>query len=78
MISRRRFTTGVVIALTPLGATASAQEYKAQQASKVYRIGVLGLGQVTSETTGPQPQSRWVKALFDGLRERGTCTEHSS
>jgi putative ABC transport system substrate-binding protein len=44
---------------------------EAQQASKVYRIGVLGLGQVTSEMTGPQPQSRWVKALLDGLRERG-------
>jgi len=43
----------------------------AQQASKVYRIGVLGLGQVTSQMTGPEPQSRWVKALLDGLRERG-------
>jgi putative ABC transport system substrate-binding protein len=42
-----------------------------QQTSKVYRIGVLGLGQVTSEMTGPQPKSRWVKALLDGLRERG-------
>ena len=30
MIPRRRFITGVVIALTPLGATASAQEYKAR------------------------------------------------
>jgi putative ABC transport system substrate-binding protein len=28
--------------VTPLGATASAQEYKAQQAMKVYRVGVLG------------------------------------
>jgi len=42
-----------------------------QQASKVYRIGVLGLGQVTSEMTGPQPQSPWVKTLLDGLREHG-------
>ena len=42
MISRRRFITGVVLAVTPLGATASAQEYKAQQAGKVYRIGYLG------------------------------------
>jgi len=41
MISRRRFTAGVAIALTPLGARASAQEYKAQHAGKVYRIGVL-------------------------------------
>jgi dienelactone hydrolase len=30
VISRRRFITDFVIALTPLGATASAQEYKAQ------------------------------------------------
>ena len=37
VISRRRFITGSVIALTPLGATASAQEYKAQQAVKVHR-----------------------------------------
>src|SRR5215469_144537 len=42
-----------------------------QQTSKVYRIGVLGLGQVTSKMTGPQPQSPWVKALLDGLREHG-------
>ena len=39
MISRRRFITGFVIALTPLGATATAQEYKAQPAGKVVRIG---------------------------------------
>jgi putative ABC transport system substrate-binding protein len=39
--SRRRFITDFVIALMPLGATASAQEYKAQQAGKVYRIGIL-------------------------------------
>jgi putative ABC transport system substrate-binding protein len=43
----------------------------AQQASKVYRIGVLGLGQETSKMTGPQPQSPSVKAPLDGLRQRG-------
>lgn len=41
MISRRRFITGFVIALTPLGATATAQEYKAQQAGAAARIRVL-------------------------------------
>jgi putative ABC transport system substrate-binding protein len=41
MISRRRFTAGVAIALTPLGARASAQEYKAQQAKRLPRIGIL-------------------------------------
>jgi hypothetical protein len=30
-MSRRRFITGVVLAVTPLDAPASAQEYKAQQ-----------------------------------------------
>ena len=41
MISRRRFLTGGAIALAPIGAAAHAQEYKAQQAGKVYRIGML-------------------------------------
>ena len=41
MISRRRFTAGVAIALTPLGARASAQEYKAQQIGKTWRVGIL-------------------------------------
>jgi putative ABC transport system substrate-binding protein len=62
MISRRRFTAGVAIALTPLGARASAQEYKAQQAGKVYRIGFL--------RPGPPPKN-FVEAFQQGLRERG-------
>ena len=61
MISRRRFTTGVVIALTPLGSTASAQEYKAQQA-RVYHIGVVLHG-------GPYYEA--LDGLRDGLRELG-------
>jgi len=40
-MSRRRFIAGVVLAATPLGATASAQEYKAQPATKVWRIEYL-------------------------------------
>lgn len=40
MISRRRFITGFVIALTPLGATATAQEYKAQQGGNEARRAV--------------------------------------
>jgi len=65
-MDRRTFLAAVAGALlaTPLAA-------EAQQTSKVYRIGVLGLGQVTSAMTGPQPKSVWVKALLDGLRERG-------
>jgi len=41
VISRRRFLTGAAIALAPMGATAYAQEYKAQQPTKVPRIGYL-------------------------------------
>ena len=66
MISRRRFTTGVVIALTPLGATASAQEYKAQPAAKVYRIGLLG----GSSPTSPEASHVWA-GFFQGLRQLG-------
>jgi putative ABC transport system substrate-binding protein len=65
-VDRRTFLagTGAVLLAAPLAA-------EAQQASKVYRIGVLGLGQETSKMTGPQPQSPSVKALLDGLRQRG-------
>jgi putative ABC transport system substrate-binding protein len=44
VISRRRFLTGFVIALAPLGGAAHAQEYKAQPAGEVRRIGVLSPG----------------------------------
>ena len=37
MISRRRFIAGVVLAATPLDATSSAQEYKAQQTGRPVR-----------------------------------------
>jgi len=65
-MNRRAFLTGLTG-----GLLAAPLIGGAQQASNVYRIGVLGLGQVTSHMTGPQPQSRWVKALLDGLHERG-------
>ena len=55
MISRRRFTAGVAIALTPLGARASAQEYKAQQAGKVARIGILSPGGVPDLSVATTP-----------------------
>jgi putative ABC transport system substrate-binding protein len=42
-MSRRRFIAGVVLAMTPLDAPASAQEYKAQPAT-ITRVGVLLLG----------------------------------
>jgi putative tryptophan/tyrosine transport system substrate-binding protein len=58
VITRRRFLTGSVITLTPIGAPASAQEYKA---GKMYRIGFL------AGTTVPD----LAEALRLGLRERG-------
>ena len=64
MISRRRFTTGLVIALTPLGSTASAQEYKAQQGVKVYRIGFLSLASASD-------YAALLQAFRQGLRDLG-------
>jgi putative tryptophan/tyrosine transport system substrate-binding protein len=61
VISRRRFLTGFVIALSPLGSTASAQEYKA---GKVYRIGVL-------ERTSLTLNAANFDAFREGLRELG-------
>jgi putative tryptophan/tyrosine transport system substrate-binding protein len=42
----------------------------AQAARKVYRIGILGLGQ-TSRIVGPQPQSSDINAFMRGLRDLG-------
>jgi len=64
MISRRRFITGFVIALTPLAATASAQEYKAQQvAAKAPRIGFLALS--------PDANPHLRRAFLQGLHDLG-------
>jgi hypothetical protein len=63
VISRRRFITGLVIALTPPGATARAQEYKAQQAAKVARIGWR------AGNLAPSPQL--PEAFRQGLRDLG-------
>ena len=64
MKSRRRFITDFVIALMPLGTTASAQEYKAQQAEKLYRIGML-------ERTSPAVNAVNLEGFRRGLRELG-------
>jgi putative ABC transport system substrate-binding protein len=65
VISRRRFLTGVAIALAPMGAAAHAQEYKAQQAGKVYRIGLL-------DYSAPDPARQpWWIAFRQQMREFG-------
>jgi ABC-type uncharacterized transport system substrate-binding protein len=61
VISRRRFLTGVVMALAPLGAAADAQEHKA---GKVYQIGFLGGGSASGYATH-------VAALRLGLQDHG-------
>jgi putative ABC transport system substrate-binding protein len=57
VITRRRFLTGSVITLTPIGATASAQEYKA---GKVSRIGVL-----TNYPSSPSRFSTFIMTMRD-------------
>jgi putative ABC transport system substrate-binding protein len=64
VISRRRFLTGVAIALAPIGATAHAQQYKAQQTGKVYRIGFLGNSTAALE-------ANLVGPFREGLRDLG-------
>ena len=71
MISRRRFITGFVIALTPLGATATAQEYKAQPARTVYRVGLIFPSPPVSEMAGPEPVNNGARAFVRGLRTLG-------
>ena len=63
VITRRRFLTGFVIALTPIGATAGAQEYKT---GKVSRIGYL------SQLSSSDPTYANLRnAFLGGLRENG-------
>ena len=50
--------------LAPLGA-------EAQKAEKVWRIGVIGFAPTTGDMVGPDPPYVYIKALLDGLRERG-------
>ena len=63
MISRRRFLTGVAIALAPTGAAPAAQEYKAQQAAKIARIGYLAANLAASP--------HLPEAFRQGLRDLG-------
>lgn len=63
MISRRRFLTGVAIALAPIGAVAHAQQYKAQQAGKVYRVGFLGYAATCDRPVAMTPFREGLRAL---------------
>jgi putative ABC transport system substrate-binding protein len=44
---------------------------EAQPAGKVWRIGVIGFAPTTTDMIGPDPKYAYIRALLDGLRERG-------
>jgi putative ABC transport system substrate-binding protein len=66
MIDRRRFL------LTSLaGALAAPLAGEAQQAGRVWRIGVLFGGTPTADMAGPEPRSAILRSFLEGLRELG-------
>jgi len=54
VISRQRFLTGAAITLAPLGAAVHAQEYKAQQPKRPWRIGMFNAGVRLPESVAGQ------------------------
>ena len=75
MISRRRFITGFVTGLTPLAATASAQEYKAQQRARTWRVGFLSGGAPPPDGAPPLPLRQALQEL--GYVEHQSVIYHS-
>ncbi|HYT92829.1 MAG TPA: hypothetical protein VEL76_29195, partial [Gemmataceae bacterium] len=69
VISRRRFLMGGAVALAPIGAVVHAQEYKAQPAARVPRVGWLGGG--VGRSASEHRESSQFKAFTHGLREHG-------
>jgi len=64
-MNRRAFVAGSLACLAaPLGAAA-------QQAGKVYRVGVLSSASPMADMVGPDPTSRSIRALLQRLRELG-------
>jgi len=57
--------------LGAFGLLAAPLAVEAQQASKVYRVGMLSAFTATSEMVGPQPQSPFVSAFLHGMRDLG-------
>jgi putative ABC transport system substrate-binding protein len=60
----------VFIGSLALGVFAVPRLTRAQPARKVFRIGVLGVGE-TADYVGPQPRSPFITALLRGLGELG-------
>jgi putative ABC transport system substrate-binding protein len=67
-MKRRTATAG--LALGAVGALGAATPVRSQPATKLYRIGILGLTS-RAEVAGPQPRSRSTQALLSGMRELG-------
>ena len=65
-VDRRSFISGVT-----LGLLAAPLAAEGQPIGKVWRIGVIGFAPATAEMVGPDPPYVYIKALLDGLRERG-------
>ena len=65
-MNRRAFLAAIAggILAAPLAADA-------QQAGKVWRIGVLGFAPSTADMVGPDPKNAFTNALLRGLRELG-------
>jgi putative ABC transport system substrate-binding protein len=64
----RRIGLAVVLAFCLLAAPLSAE---AQQAGRIYRIGLIAAAQPVSEMAGPEPVSPSWGALAQGLRALG-------
>jgi len=65
LVDRREFIARVTLAAVAMSGAASAQ-----QARKIYRIGILGLGK-TTDMSGAQPSWPSTKALLGGMQELG-------
>jgi putative ABC transport system substrate-binding protein len=65
-MDRRAFLSRVTAGFLTAPLTAAAQP-----AGRVWRIGVIGLAPTTADMVGPDPPYPFIRALLDGLRERG-------
>jgi putative ABC transport system substrate-binding protein len=69
-MNRRDFVVAVV-ALLALGVAAAPLAAEAQQAGKVYRVGLIFTTSPVSEMAGPEPTNPSARAFLQGLRALG-------
>jgi putative ABC transport system substrate-binding protein len=71
-MDRRAFLSSATAAFLAAPLAAGAQPAgPAGPAGKIWRIGVIGFAPTTADMAGPDPPYPFIKALLDGLRERG-------